>query len=186
MSGLPLIACPVCQAEYGLEVALGQDDARGVVREMARCPADAATRKALMRYAALFAPLKQRTKWGRVESILAEINGWMETARVERGGRVWAVPAWAYLAAIETIEAMPTLRRPLKSHGLLLEILTSQIDRAEAQAERAVDTKARGHTPTATSAAHKPFQPEAPAPARNPKAAAEALAKAKNLLTKGA
>lgn len=185
MSGLPNITCPACLTEYGLEVALGQDDARGVVRELARCPADAATRKALLRYCALHAPARQRLRWGRVEAMLAEINAWMETARIERGGRVWAAPPSAYLAAIEAIEAKPDLRRPLKGHGLLLEILSSASDRAEAQAERGRETQARGVTPVGTSAAHKAFAPEttpASKPTRNPQAAAEAMAKAKSIL----
>lgn len=147
MSGLPTIACPVCLAEYGLEVALGQDDARGVIRELARCPGDAATRKALLRYCALHAPTSQRLRWNRVEAILAEINGWMETARITRDSRVWAAPPSIYLAAIEIIEAMPTLRRPLKGHGLLLEVLSGMCNKTEAAAERAQHTRAAGHTP---------------------------------------
>ncbi len=182
-SGLPLIACPVCLAEYGLEVALGQDDARGVIREIARCPGDAATRKALLRYAALHAPAKSRLRWSRVEAIMAEINGWMEAGRIERGGRLWAAPAALYLAAIEAIEAMPALRRPLKGHGLLLEVLSGQVGRADAQAERAQETRARGTTPVGGSAAHKPFAAEpARKPTRNPEAAIAALAKAKSIV----
>ncbi|MDP2432918.1 MAG: hypothetical protein Q8O33_12910 [Pseudomonadota bacterium] len=149
MKGLPDITCPVCQAEYSLEVALGQDDARGVVRELARCPADAGTRKALLRYCALHAPATQRLRWNRVESMLAEINGWMETGRIERGGRLWAAPASAYLSAIETIESMPTLRRPLKGHGLLLEVLSGMTAKADARAEQDRITRGRGETPVA-------------------------------------
>ena len=159
MSGLPTIACPVCLSEYGLEVALGQDDARGVIRELARCPGDAATRKALLRYCALHAPTSQRLRWNRVEAILAEINGWMETARITRDGRVWAAPPSIYLAAIEIIEAMPTLRRPLKGHGLLLEVLSGMCSKTEAAAERAQHNRAAGNTPIGTSAAHREFDP---------------------------
>lgn len=184
MSGLPTVTCPACLAEYGLEVVLGQDDARGVVRELARCPADAATRKALLRYCALHAPASQRLRWSRVEAILAEINGWMETARIERGGRVWAAPPSVYLAAIEAIEAMPALRRPLKGHGLLLEILTGFADRADAAEERGRHQRGTGSTPVGTSAAHTPFTPEPPAkPTHNRAAAAAALAEARAKLT---
>lgn len=186
MSGLPTVACPVCLAEYGLEVALGQDDARGVVRELARCPGDAATRKALLRYCALHAPASQRLRWNRVEAILAEINGWMETARITRDGRVWAAPPSIYLAAIETIEAKPDLRRPLKGHGLLLEILSGMSSKSEAAAERAQHTRAAGHTAIGTSAAHKPFAAEASAKkqTRNPEAAKAGLAEAKSILNR--
>lgn len=186
MSGLPTVVCPVCLAEYGLEVALGQDDARGVIRELARCPADAATRKALLRYAALHAPASQRLRWYRVEAILAEINGWMETARIERAGRVWAAPPSTYLTAIETIEAMPTLRRPLKGHGLLLEVLSGMSNKSEALAERAQHTRAAGHTAVGASAAHREFPPEKQAkkPTRNPEAAKAGLAEAKSILNR--
>lgn len=161
MAGLPTISCPACLAEYGLEVALGQDDARGVIRELARCPGDAATRKALLRYCALHAPASQRLRWSRVEAILSEINGWMETARIERGGRMWAAPAAAYLTAIEAIEAKPDLTRPLKGHGLLLEILANMTAKADAQAERDRLASGRGETPVGAVA-------PAPAPTRTP------------------
>lgn len=186
MSGLPTIVCPVCLAEYGLEVALGQDDARGVVRELARCPADAATRKALLRYAALHAPASQRLRWNRVEAILAQINAWMETTRIERAGRVWSAPPAIYLAAIETIEAMPTLRRPLKGHGLLLEVLSGMSNKSEAAAERAQHTSAAGHTAVGVSAAHREFPPEKPVkkPTHNPEAAKAGLAEAKSILNR--
>lgn len=162
MSGLPILACPVCHAEYGLEVALGQDDARGVVRELARCPGDAATRKALLRYCALFSPEKQRLRWSRVEALLAEINDWMEAGRIERNGRLWAAPAAAFLHAIEAIEAKPDLRRPLKGHGLLLEIIASQSNSAEAKSERQREDSLAGRTPVGgvpSSPSSTPFMP---------------------------
>lgn len=194
MTGLPTITCPACLAEYGLDVALGQDDARGVVRELARCPGDAATRRALLRYCALHAPASQRLRWSRAESILGEINGWMEAGRIERGGRVWAAPASAWREAIETIEAMPSLRRPLKGHGLLLEVLAGMTDRAEARQERDRLTSGRGETPVGHVApAAAPARP-APAPVNRTRTGTQAglqslkavLDGAQQLPTKGA
>jgi hypothetical protein len=148
MTGLPLITCPACLAEYGLEAALGQDDARGVLRELARCPLDAAGRKALLRYVAMFAPARQRLRWSRVEALLGELNGWIEAGRIERHGRLWATPPAAWRTAVETLEAKPDLRRPLKGHGLLLEILAGQSDRMEGDAERRAEDRKRGTSGT--------------------------------------
>lgn len=78
---------------------------------------------------------------------------------------------------------MPSLRRPLKTHGLLLEILTSHASKADSQAESAKLRSGRGETPVGTSAAHRNFTPESYAkPTCNPALAIEALAKAKSIL----
>jgi hypothetical protein len=148
MTGLPLVACPACQTEMGLEALLGTDDARGVVELLARMPGTPALRKAALRYVGLFAPGKQRLRWGRVESLLGELVAMMETGRIERNGRTWAAPLDYWQAAFDAVIGNPNLRRPLKSHGYLLEVLAGQSDRIEAQAEQRVEQTRQGHAGT--------------------------------------
>lgn len=147
MSGLPLVTCPACQTEMGLEALLGADDARGVVEILARLPGPPALRKALLRYVGLFAPAKQKLRWGRVEALLGEVLAMLEAGRIERNGRVWPAPLDYWQMALEAVLANTTLRRPLKSHGYLLEILAGLADKAEARGEQDRLARGRGETP---------------------------------------
>lgn len=150
-TGLPAITCPACQTEMGLEAILGADDARGVVEILARMPGSPTLRKGLLRYVGLFAPAKQRLRWGRVEGLLAEVLAMIEAGRIERNGRVWPAPLDYWQMAIEAVLANAHLRRPLKSHGYLLEILAGLADKAEAAGEQARLTHGRGETPIGRS-----------------------------------
>jgi len=184
VTGLPPLTCPACQFTAAAEGFLGADDARGVVAQMAACPGPPALRKALLRYVALFAPTTRGLSWGRAEKLLAEVVGMIQAGRIERNGRVWPAPLDYWQEALDEILATPNLRRPLKSHGYLLEILAGLANKAEAAEERQVFERQAGHTPVGLSAAHQPFKPEPPARARNPQAAAKALAAAKTILRK--
>lgn len=183
MSGLPLVTCPACQTEMGLEALLGEANARGVVALMARMPGPPALRLGVLRYVGLFAPAKRQIGWDRVERLLGEVVEMMETGRIQREGRTWPAPLDYWSAALDALFAMPTLRRLLKGHGLLLEILFGMAQKADAKAESAALRTGRGETPVGTSGAHREF---APAPEqkkpRNPAVAAAALATAKSLL----
>lgn len=144
MSGLPSVTCPACQTEMGLEALLGADDARGVVEIMSSMPGSPQLRKAVLRYLGLFAPAKQKLRWDRAERLLAEVVGMMEAGRIERGGRAWPAPLDYWQQALDAIFAMRSLRRPLKGHGLLLEILSGLSDKAEAGQEAKAEA-ARQH-----------------------------------------
>lgn len=195
MTGLPLVSCPSCHVEAGLEAFLGADDARGVVALMARAPGSPALRKALLRYVGLHAPAKRRITWDRAEKLLAEVIEMMESGRVERGGRSLPAPLDYWLHGLDAIFAMPALRRPLKGHGLLLEIISGLSGRTEAKQEQQRLTQGRGETPVGGSPLSKRGARGdlAPAertdvpkkPTHNPEAAAKAIAKAKSIL-KGA
>jgi len=186
MTGLPAVTCPACQTEMGLEALLGTANARGVVALMARAPGTPALRLALLRYVGLFAPAKRQIGWDRVEKLLGEVVEMMESGRVQRAGQNFAAPLDYWQAALDALFAMPSLRRPLKTHGLLLEIIVSQASKADAKAEAGTLRTGRGETPIGTSAAHKPFAPESPAqkPTRTPEAAIAALAEAKSILSR--
>ena len=146
-SGLPRVVCPACQVEMGLEAILGSDDARGVVALMARIPGPPALRKALLRYVGLFAPAKRQIGWGRVERLLGEVVEMLERGTIARNGQVYAAPLDYWAAALDTLFVLPGLRRPLKTHGLLLEIITGLASKADAKAESATQRGTRGETP---------------------------------------
>ena len=180
MSGLPLVTCPSCQTEAPLEVYLGTDDARGVVEIMARMPGPPALRKSALRYVALFAPASQRLRWGRVERLLSELVAIMETGRVERQGRNWPAPIDYWQHGIDAVLANATLRRPLKSHGYLLEVIAGHANSTEAQAERRSEATRAGTTPVGGLARREP-EPEPEKPRARRETIAAALAAAKNI-----
>jgi len=183
MSGLPEGTCPACLFSGGLEAFLGMDDARGVVGIMAACPGAPSVRKALLRYVAMFAPASQRLRWGRVEKLLGEMVAMMEAARIERNGRVWPAPLEYWEAGLDAVLANTTLRRPLKSHGYLLEVIAGMADKADAAEERGRHQRGSGSTPVGISAAHKQFDsaPEQKT-THNRQAAATAMRQAKDIL----
>jgi hypothetical protein len=117
----------------------------------------------------LFAPAKQRLRWGRVESLLAELLAMIESGRIERNGRVWPVPLDYWQMAIEAVLANTHLRRPLKSHGYLLEILAGLADKAEAKAEIRTEQARQGHAGTggAEQRAERTGKAEMPASIRD-------------------
>lgn len=149
MTGLPEVTCPACQITMGLEALLGTANARGVVAIMARAPGTPALRLALLRYVGLFAPAKRQIGWDRAEKLLGEVVALMEAGRIERGGITYAAPLDYWSAALDALFAMPSLRRPLKSHGLLLEILVGLAGKADARAEQQRIASGRGETPVA-------------------------------------
>ncbi len=186
MTGLPRVVGPACQVEMGLEAILGSDDARGVVALMARMPGSPALRKAVLRYVGLHSPAQRKIGWDRVEILMGEVVEMMDAGSIQRDGRTWPAPLAYWSDALDKLFNIPTLRRPLKGHGLLLQIIADMAAGDDAKAEVAKLRSGRGETPVGTSAAHKPFAPEAPAKktTRNPEAAKAGLAEAKSILTR--
>ena len=177
MSGLPRVVCPACQVEMGLEAILGSDDARGVVALMARMPGTPALRKGVLRYVGLHAPAQRQISWDKVEKLISEVVEMMDAGSIQRDGRTWPAPLAYWSDALDKLFVIPTLRRPLKGHGLLLQIIADMAAGDDAKAEVAKLRTGRGETPIGTSAAHKEFAPEvgrksgsiAPSAARKPK-----------------
>lgn len=149
-----------------LETILGTDDARGVVEIMARMPGPPALRKAALRYVALFAPATQRLRWGRAEKLLGELADMIDAGRIERSGRNWPAPIEYWQNGIDAVLANPALRRPLKGHGYLLEIIAAHANSAEARAERQHEARRAGNTPVGGQPPRTEPEPAAPRASR--------------------
>lgn len=182
MSGLPHVVCPACHTQMGLEAMLGTDDARGVVEALASMPGPPLLRKSVLRYVGLFAPASQKLRWDRAERLLREVAEMMAVARIERGGRVWPAPIDYWQQAFDAIFTMATLRRPLKSHGLLLEIIAGLAAKAEAGAETKREAARAGHTPVGGLPSKTPEKQEAETPRASKETIAAALAGAKSIV----
>lgn len=186
--------CPACGAITSLDALIGNEAARSL---LVMALEQTQTGKRLIRYVALFRPTQRQLSWDRVASLLGELMDLIKAGRIERHGRLWAAPEAAWISALDEILARRDegkLTLPLKSHGYLLEIITGQANKAEAQAEkRSEDTKA-GRTPVGAVASHQTFSPqlvpiqrETARPPRMSKAVAqEKINQVKKQLTKGA
>ncbi len=132
--------CPCCHARYALEAALSDDDARRAVAAALKMPAPLGD--LILRYIGLFRAPKRALSWDRAARLIEELLAPMQAGRIERHGRTWAAPLEAWKAAIEQMLAQrDRLTLPLKSHGYLFEIISSQANKVEAQIEAKAEEK---------------------------------------------
>lgn len=160
------LICPSCGATHSADGISDDADARLALMTAAELPADLGP--LVLRYIGLFRPMKSRNlAWHRVRKLITELAEMIEAGKVRRNGRDWPAPASAWRVAIDQILSRRDagkLRLPMESHGYLLEILTGEADKAEAQAEDAVES-ARRRTRAGDA---DPFERPAAAPAEPP------------------
>jgi hypothetical protein len=100
VSGLPLVACPSCNARMSLDALVGHQGARDALLALAQVhPAQARLSLTALRYVGLFAPERQEMRFDRVASLLRELAEVIGTGRVERRGRTLPAPLDYWLAA---------------------------------------------------------------------------------------
>jgi hypothetical protein len=144
------ITCPCCAAKFPLDAGLNDADARRVAALMGELPP--AIARLIVPYLGLFKPAKTGLNWGRTRRLLDDLTAEIKAGRVTRHGREWAAPAEAWIAALDAVLAKADVKRPLKNHNLLREIVASLAEKAEAVAERqTIDAKRR-------PAAHRSFE----------------------------
>jgi hypothetical protein len=140
-----------------LDVLVAHEGAREAVLVALQLPAPLG--KLLVQYLAMFRPGKRQLSWERVGSILGELRGPIEEARIDRGGRSWPAPLDYWKAALEhMVQLRDTgkLQLPLKSHGYLLEVIAGMANKAEGKVEAADNARRAGATPVGTHASHRP------------------------------
>jgi hypothetical protein len=160
---LPLFTCPNCRAIMSLDVALADDAPRDALNAIiAAHPAGETFIKPLLRYIALFAPVKSQMSHSRLASLILELIPGIQSAQIERNGRVWPCPLDYWRQGFEFMLAQRDsgkLQLPLKSHGYLFEVLAGMADRTQGSAEARTERQRQGHAGYGTT------QPVAPADA---------------------
>ena len=72
---LPEITCPNCRVRMSLDVVLADDSMRDIVLALTDIhPAGDAFIKPLLRYLSLFAPRKSQMAWGRMVTLIRELE----------------------------------------------------------------------------------------------------------------
>ncbi|HWO99750.1 MAG TPA: hypothetical protein VNL74_03900 [Methylococcus sp.] len=138
------MVCPACGALMSLDVVIAHEGAREAVQMALHLPAPVG--KLLIQYLALFRPPKRQLTLDRMARLLEEILPMIQDGQIRRAGRVWAAPQELWQAALQEIldrDRGHPFKRPLKSHGYLLEILASLANRAEASREAAHEERRR-------------------------------------------
>lgn len=113
--------CPCCGATNSLETLIAFDDARNVLSFLLKV--DQRLTRPLVRYIALFRPEKTDLSWSRTIKLLTELVPDIQAQKITRNGQLFDAPVTAWLWAIEQIFTKQNLKRPLKGHGLLYEII---------------------------------------------------------------
>lgn len=145
---LPEITCPNCRVRMSLDVVLADDSMRDIVLALTDIhPAGDAFIKPLLRYLSLFAPRKSQMAWGRMVTLIRELEPEMRAAQLTWNGTTYAAPLanWSSAMAYAVDQAhQGKLDLPLKSHGWLRSVMASQIIRAAGRAEEAREAQLRG------------------------------------------
>lgn len=144
------LTCPCCSARFPIEAALTDEAARQAVAAALKIPPPLG--ELVLRYIALFRPVKRALSWDRAARLLSELGEQIQRGQVSRDGRDWPAPLEAWRYALEQMLATrDKLTLPLKSHGYLYEVVAGRANKAEARREQLVEEQ-RQHRDGARSA----------------------------------
>ena len=130
------IACPLCRHEFDfVEVFDDTADQRALNDFVhATCPIP----DRVMRYIALFAPLKQRLTIRKQLRLMRDLTPDLARQAITFNGRDWPAPHAAWATVIDDMlarRALGTLELPMRNHNYLRKVLASMANKAEAAAE---------------------------------------------------
>lgn len=144
------IVCPNCGVQGGVELFLTDAAARQSVKWALSLPPSLATQ--ILGYIGLFRPEKSALTWDRAEKLLGELREMIEAGTIRKQGRDWQVTVAQWQQSLdEMLLRRAKIRRPLKNHNYLLEILVELSDKAEACAERQREEQARSRPGAVTA-----------------------------------
>jgi hypothetical protein len=132
MTGLPIVACPVCGTKIPLEVWIACTATREAFLALASLHPSQRLPWTAMRYAALFAPARQTMRWERIADVLREIGELVSSGRVEWKHQTLPAPLDYWLNGMEALLAKTDLRRPLSNHNYLKAVVAGMSDQAAA------------------------------------------------------
>lgn len=151
---LPVFHCPACRNPLTVELVFANDAVRESILELIDVhPEGAKLLRPLMGYVGLFAPEKNAMRYERIAALLGEIVPMIRSGQVSRNGRTWPAPLDYWRQGLEEIVSrghQGLLRRPLGSHGYLLEIVSGLASKDEAKREAKLEEQRAGHAGAGT------------------------------------
>lgn len=163
---LPDITCPACGIATPLESIIGHQGARDALLALATLH-PSATRLPMLsvRYVGLFAPAKQKMRFDRLAAVLDEIKALISTGTVEWDGITYAAPLPYWMDAMEAMLARQAeMELPLRNHNYLRKVVSGNLRRDQAAAERKQEDQRTGRTQTGGLPPPPPPPPVATAP----------------------
>lgn len=142
------LTCPACGALYSLDALLGNEGAREAVQAALLLPAPLGGH--MIRYIALFRPLKRQLSLDRVANLINELLPMITDARISRNGNICSAPQDYWRMAIDQMlakRAAGELTLPLKSHGYLLAVIEGYSVKADQRQEQQHEDQLAGRTP---------------------------------------
>ncbi len=127
--------CPTCGHVGTLDQFVDEADAKQYCKLVGELQPPIA--RALFDYLRLFSPPKRALSWARALRLSREIHAAIERGYIERKSRTWATPMPVWEPALrKVIDKQASLSLPLKDNAYLFEILASEANRGESQAEK--------------------------------------------------
>lgn len=146
--------CPQCGHAAELIHFTNEESARQAVYLVAALPKSLG--QLTLRYIGLFRPTQRSLSWDRMLKLLRPLAADIDAGRIERHGRIWSAPErlWhkALTATLDQAE-INKVKLPLKNHNYLYEIICSEQNSIEAQAEQKIEEQRQ-------QAQHRKKQPE--------------------------
>lgn len=137
--------CPACGSSFSLDALLGNEGARDAVMAALAFPAPLGQH--MIRYLALFRPLKRSISLDRIANLINELLPMITAAKIERNGCIHNAPLEYWRMAMEhMVNTRDKLTLPLKGHGYLLSIIEGYNLKAEQRKEQADEDKKAGRT----------------------------------------
>lgn len=144
--------CPMCGFAGNLVVFTNDVDARHFAALMGKVPPEIA--EVLGRYLSLFTPAKHKLTWPRARRVLEELLPDIQRGAIARRHQQWNVPVKVWARALELMhEQRANLQLPLRGHGYLYDVIASQVEKADAAAERAIEDQRRQGNRSGSAAA---------------------------------
>lgn len=153
MTGLPIVACPVCGTKIPLEVWIACTATRDAFLALASLHPSQRLPMTALRYTSLFAPARQTMRWERIADVLREVGELVATGRVDWKHQTLPAPLDYWLGGMEALLAKADLRRPLANHNYLKAVVAGMSDQAEAKAEVRTEQTRQGVAGTGGAAA---------------------------------
>lgn len=117
------VKCPACGAVNSLDALMANEAASDAL--LAAMAISGELGQKLVSYLGLFRPQKSALTFGRVATLLNELQPMITAQQISRDGVQYAAPLEAWIYAINGVLAQRhNLRLPLNSHGYLLEIIS--------------------------------------------------------------
>lgn len=149
--------CTVCGAEESLDALLlrmiDDDQVRRLIADV--LTASLPLGGLVVRYLRLHKPPKQKLRMSVVGKLLAELVPDIQRNTIARTGRIWAVNAESWKAALQAVfdaHDKGTLSVPLQGNGYLYQVLMRMADRGEAVQEKQTEATRRGRANQAGAA----------------------------------